>query len=133
MNLRTFTREPALILAVIQSILTLVVGFQLDWLTPEQAALWMVVFNAIAGAIAAWLTRPIAPTVYTHLFTVVATLLAAYGLDLSQELLAGLNALAVSVLMLLSRGQVSPAGTAHQTGVLGNKVTTGGNPGKQTY
>jgi len=131
--MRAFGREPALILAVVQSVLTLVVGFQLDWLTAEQAALWMVVVNAIAGAITAWFTRPIAPTVFTHLFTVIATLLAAYGLDLSQEVLAGLNALAVSVLMLLSRGQVSPAGDAHQTGVLGHKVTTGGNPGKQPY
>lgn len=119
-------REPALWLAVIQSVLTIIVGFGFSGLSAEQAALWMALFNGILGAVIAWRTRPIAPSAFTHLFTVAATLLAAYKLNLSQELVAGVNLLILNVLILITRGEISPAEDAHKTGVLGNKVTTGG-------
>lgn len=126
-------REPALWLAVLQSLLTIVVGFGMDGLSAEQAALWMMAFNAVLGVVVAIRTRPIAPTAFTHLVTVGATLLAAYQLDLSQELVAGVNLLVLNVLMLITRGEISPAEDAHKTGVLGDKVTTGIGTGKTGY
>lgn len=123
--MRIFGREPALWLAAIQAALTILVGFGFSWLSADQAALWMVAINAVFGTITAFMTRPVAPTVFTHLLAVVATLLAAYGLDLSQELVASVNGLVIAVVMLITRAEISPAEDAHKTGVLGDKVTTG--------
>lgn len=126
--MRILGREPALWLAGIQAFIAFLVGFQFSWLSAGQAAVWMAVVNAIFGTITAIMTRPVAPTLFTHLLAVLATLLAAYGLHLSQELVAGLNGLIVAIVMLVVRGEISPAPEAHLTGVLGNKVTTGPVP-----
>lgn len=131
--MRIFGREPALWLAAIQAFLALLVGFSFDWLSADQAALWMVAINAVFGVITAFLTRPIAPTVFSHLLAAVVGLVSAYGLDLNQELVAGLNGLIITVVMLISRAEISPKEDAHKTGVLGNKVTTGPAPDPKTY
>lgn len=128
--MRIFGREPALWLAIVQAALGVVIGFGFSWLSAEQAALWMVVVNALLGVWTAFLTRPIAPTAFTHLLAVGATLLAAYGLDLSQGMVTSINGLIIAVVMLISRGEISPAEDAHKTGVLGDKVTTGPSTAK---
>lgn len=120
-------REPALWLAVAQAVLGVVVGFGLDGLSAEQAALWMAFGNALFGVIQAILTRPWAVSVFTHAFAVLVTLGAAYGLDLSQPMVASINLVIVSVLALIARGEISPTPQAWQTGVMGNKVTTDPN------
>jgi len=126
--MRWFGREPALWLGLIQAFVTLLVGFQFDWLSPGQASIWMSVVNALVAVVLAIRVRPVMPAVYTSAITIVATLLAAYGLHLSQELVASVNGLAVAFLFFWTRGQVSPEEDAHKTGVLGNKVTTGPAP-----
>lgn len=117
-------REPALWIAVLQSMLAIIVGFNWDGLNAEQAALWISATNAILGVFMAILTRPWSVPAFTTGITVIATLLAAYGLDLGQEMVGSINALLVAGLILIARGEISPAPYAHQTGVLGNKVTT---------
>lgn len=126
--MRIFGREPALWLAVIQAALGVLVGFQLDGLSAEQAAIWLSLTNALIAVVQALLTRPIAPTVFTNALAILATLGAAYGLDWGQELVASLNLLVVAVVTLIARGEISPAPDAHKTGVLGHKVTTGPPP-----
>lgn len=120
-------REPALWLAVVQAILAVLVGFQWDALTAEHAALWLSLTNALVAVVMAWLTRPIPVTVYTNAFAIAATLLAAYGFDLGQQWVASINLLIVAIATLIARGEISPAPYAHQTGVLGDKVTTEAN------
>lgn len=117
-------REPALWLAVVQAVLGILVGFQFDRLSAEQAALWLSATNAIIAVIMALATRPWAVTVFTNAFSILATLGAAYGLDLSQAMVASVNLALVAAVTLIARGEISPAPLAHQTGVLGNKVTT---------
>ena len=123
--MRIFGREPALWLAALQAIVAVVVGFQIDGFSPEQAALWMAAVNAAVGVAMALMTAPVAPSIFGNLFSVLATLGAAYGLDLGQEMVGLINAALMSVVVLLVRPQISPAEDAHKTGVLGNKVTTG--------
>lgn len=120
-------REPALWMAALQALLAIAVGFHWDGLNAEQAALWLSATNAIIGIVMAWTTRPLAPTVFTNAFSIVATLTAAYGLDLGQELVGSINAAIVAIVILIARGEISPAPYARQTGVLGDKVTTEAN------
>lgn len=126
--MKIFGREPALWLAALQAVLTVFVGFGLDGLNAEQASLWVALVNVGIGVVMAWSVRPISPVVFTTAFSTVATLGAAYGLDMSQEMVASINLAIVAVVTLLARGQVSPTPDAPQTGVLGSKVTTGGLP-----
>jgi len=79
-------REPALWLATLQAILAAIVGFRFDWLSAEQAALWVSLANLLVGAAMAWRTRPIAPSVFTTALSVAVTLMSAYGLHVSQEM-----------------------------------------------
>jgi len=123
-NRLIFGREPALWMAALQALLGIIVGFHWDGLSAEQAALWLSAANAIVAVVMAWTTRPVAPTLFTNAFSIVATLTAAYGLDLGQELVGSINAAIVAVVILIARGEISPAPHAHQTGVLGDKVTT---------
>lgn len=108
MRLTIAGREPSLLIGVIASTLSVVVGFQFDWLTAEQAALIVVALNAVLGAINAVSVRPIPPAAFTYAVGAVAALVAAYGFDVGQETVGALNGLVISVLIFLTRGQVTP-------------------------
>jgi hypothetical protein len=122
MNLpKIFGREPTLYIALITAILTWATGFGWDALTNETVAWINAAINSIALAFAAALTRPIAPQAFTYAVTTIFGLLAAYGLHFSQEMVSSTQFLVLTILALLTRGQVSPVDEAHKTGVLGNK------------
>jgi hypothetical protein len=106
--MKIFGREPTLLVASLASALSVLVGFHFDWLTAEQAALIVAFTNAILGVVNALAVRPIAPAAFTYLVGAVAALAAAYGLGVSQEMVGSINALVLSVLMFLTRGQVTP-------------------------
>lgn len=109
MKLKIAGREPTLVIGAVGSALSILVGFQLDWLDARQAALIVLVLNAILGALNAAAVRPIAPAAFTYLVGAVAALCAAYGLDVGQEMVGSINGLVLSVLLFLTRGQVTPA------------------------
>lgn len=106
--MKIFGREPSLWIATIGTVLSLIAGFGLDWLTPEQAALVVVVLNALLGVVNAVLVRPVAPAAFTYFVAAVATLIAAYGVEVSQSQVALVNGAVLAVLALLLRGAVSP-------------------------
>ncbi len=117
-------REPTLWVAAFTAVINFLVGFQLDGLSPVQAA-WMSSVVSAAGAIfVAFQTRPVAPNVFSYAISVVAGLLGAYGLDMSQEMVTSTQGLVLMLFVLISRGQVSPIGEEDTTGVMGTKVTT---------
>lgn len=105
--MKIFGREPALIVSTVSAILSLVVTFNVG-MSGEQAGAIVAIISASFGAIAAAMTRPIAPTAFTAFVAAGAALLAAYGLDVSAETIGATNAVVLSVLALLARGQVSP-------------------------
>lgn len=116
---KVFRREPTLWFAVIAGAINLLVTFNLDFLSAEQASLWIALVNAVFGAAAAWRTRPIAPQVFTYVVSSVLGIAGAYGAHLSQSQVGQLNLLVLAILALLTRNQVSPVEDAHMTGVLG--------------
>lgn len=109
MKLAIWGREPTLLIGTIASLLSVGVGFNLDWLTARQAALVVVLLNAILGVVNAVAVRPISPAAFTYLVASFAALCGAYGLHFSQSSVGAVNGLVVSVLMFLTRGQVTPA------------------------
>jgi hypothetical protein len=106
--MRIFGREPALYLNSLSSVLGLIVTFNIG-LTQDQAG-WLVAgVSAVLGALAAALTRPIAVQAFTTLVATLASALAAFGYNVEPTTTAAVNALVLSVLMFITRGQVSPA------------------------
>lgn len=110
--MKIFGREPTLVLAVVSQVIVLLGTFGLHWLNGEQAGLLVALINGAAAAINAYAVRPISPTTFTYLVGVIVALSSTYGLKVTAEQLAILNTGVISVLSLLSRGQVSPAETA---------------------
>jgi hypothetical protein len=104
-------REPTLWLATISSVILLVGTFGLHLLNGEQASLIVVAVNAIFAAINAWAVRPISPIAFTYAVASILAVAGAYGLHLSIETVAAINAAIVPFLALASRGQVSPQDT----------------------
>lgn len=105
----TFRREPTLYVQALGALLALLVTFQLDWLTAEQAALVLALVTAVVTAVNAWKVRPISPAVFTGVVTAGAALLGAYGLDFSQERVGAVSVVVQMLLTLLTRVQVTPA------------------------
>ena len=103
-----FGREPALWLNGLSAALGLLVTFNLGGLTDEQAGWIVAVVTAVLGAVAAALTRPVAVQAFTALTATVASCVAAFGFDVAPTYTAGVNAAILSVLMFVTRGQVSP-------------------------
>ncbi|MFE0036848.1 hypothetical protein [Streptomyces sp. NPDC059015] len=102
-----FGREPALWLNTLAAVLGLVVTFNIG-LTAAQAG-WVVAgASAILGAIAAALTRPIAPQAFTALVATLASGLAAFGFEVAPTITAAVNGCVLAVLMFITRGQVTP-------------------------
>lgn len=121
---KLFGREPTLWVAAATAVINFLVGFQLDFLSPEQGAWIATVVNAAGAIFVAFQARPVAPNVFSYGISSVAGLLGAYGLDMSQEMVTSTQGLVLMLFVLVSRGQVSPIEDASTTGVMGDKVTT---------
>jgi hypothetical protein len=104
-------RDPALVIGALNALIMFggTMGFHL--LSMGQAALWVIVVNAVSAAIVAWSTRPLSPSVFSYLIASLIALGASYGLHISPEAINGLNGLLVPILAFLTRGQVSPVAT----------------------
>lgn len=110
--MRILGREPTLWIGVVSSLVILLGTFGFHYLTGQQASLIVVAINAIAGALNAYAVRPVSPVAFTYAVGSIVAVAAAYGLNLTIEQVAALNALVVPTLALLTRGQVSPQDTA---------------------
>jgi Ni/Fe-hydrogenase subunit HybB-like protein len=107
--MRIFGREPVVVMNALAAALGLVVSLGITSLTAEQAGVIVAAVSAVLGAIAAAMTRPIAPQAFTALVAAGATAVAAFGYDVSQETVGAINVLALAGLTLLTRVQVTPS------------------------
>jgi hypothetical protein len=103
-------------------VVNFLIGFNLKGFSGEQAALWMTFVNVVAGTIVALLTKPVPPTVFVYAFGAGVALFAAYGYNVSPDMVAQLNALVQGIMIFLLRAQVSPNKDAPFTGVLGGET-----------
>jgi hypothetical protein len=98
-----------LVTAVIAGGLNLVAGIGWKGLTPVEASAVITLINAVALAVMAWKTRPLAPSVFTYVVTSAAAVLAAWGLHVDQAMVSSISTFVLAVLALITHGQVSPA------------------------
>jgi dipeptide/tripeptide permease len=100
--------EPTLIINVVAAALALLVTFQWDGLSQENAGAIVAVITAVAAAVNAFAVRPIAPAVFTGVVGAVVALLATYGFNVPAETVAAINGLVITALALIFRAQVTP-------------------------
>jgi asparagine N-glycosylation enzyme membrane subunit Stt3 len=113
--MKLFGHEPALWVGVLASVLSFLVTLNIHGLTDQQAALFVTAVNAVAAVVVAIRTRPIAPAVFTGAVSSVAALAVGYGLHVAPATVGALNLVVLSVLALVTRGQVSPIEVAQFT------------------
>ena len=111
----------ALVSAAIVAVLNWLVGFGWSALSADQAAAIIAAINDVAGIVVAWRARPVSPSVFTLGISALAALGSAYGLHLSQQMVAAFASAVVAVLALVAHGHISPAADAPYTGVLGRQ------------
>ncbi len=104
--MKIFGREPALIVGFFGALLAIVVSLNVPWMTVGQAAAVMAV---LTGVVTAATTRPIAPGLYAGLVAAVAALLAQYGLNLGDAMVAAVTGAVLAGFALFGvRNQVTP-------------------------
>lgn len=104
--MKLWGREPALIVGFVGAVLTGLAALNLPWLSAGQAA---AVTGALSAVLIALLTRPVAPALFVAAFVAAAAMFSAYGLDLSDEIVAGVTSSILAGFALFGiRPQVSP-------------------------
>jgi hypothetical protein len=106
--------EPVLITAFIAAVLSVVVALNFG-LTTDQAGAVTAAVTAVFAAVAAVLTRPLAPTAFTGLVVAAADLLAAFHFSVSPGVVGAVNGLVLALLMLITRGHVTPVTLVKRT------------------
>lgn len=117
--MKIFGKEPVVVLNTLSAVLGLIVSLGMTSLSADQAGAIVAVVSAILGAIAAAMTRPVAPQAFTALVAAGAVLVAAFGYDVSQSTIGAINTVVLAVLTLLTRVQVSPSSPSAPTGPAG--------------
>lgn len=106
--MKIFGREPAAVIAVIGSVLTVVAALNMPFLSAGQAAALTAV---AAAAVLAYTTRPVAPALITGAWTALVALFTEYGLNLSDDLVAAVSGASLALFAFITREQVTPQPT----------------------
>lgn len=103
--------EPAMITAVVQAILAVIVSFGFS-LTAAETGSIMAVTTALLAAVTALSARPVAVSALTGLVSAVVTLLVAFGVHgIQPDMVASVNAAIVAISALVLRGHITPMAT----------------------
>lgn len=108
-KIKIFGREPAAVITVIGSLLTVVAALNVPFMSAGQAAAAAAV---VAAAILAWTTRPVTPGLITGAWTALVALFTQYELNLSDDLVAAVSGAALAIFSFITREQVEPQDTA---------------------
>lgn len=107
--MKIFGREPVVVLNTLSAVLGLVVSLGVTSLSAETAGGIVAVVSAILGAIAAAMTRPIAPQAFTAVVAAGAVLVGTFGYNVDQATVGAINTVVLATLTLLTRVQVTPS------------------------
>jgi hypothetical protein len=105
--MKIFGREPALVISVIGSLVTLLAALNIPGVSAGAAA---AITTFITAVIIAFTTRPVAPALFTAVVAAGAALFTEYGLGVSDNIVAAVSAVVLSGFTLFGiRPQVTPA------------------------
>ena len=107
--MKIFGREPVVVLNTLSAVLGRVVSLGVTSLSAETAGGIVAVVSAILGAIAAAMTRPIAPQAFTAVVAAGAVLVGTFGYNVDQATVGAINTVVLATLTLLTRVQVTPS------------------------
>lgn len=100
--------EPVLITSVVSAALGLLVTLGAFNLTTGKAAAITAAITAVFALAAGLATRPVPVAVFSGAVTAAADLVAAFGMHVSTATVGQVNMLVLAVLMLVTRGHVTP-------------------------
>lgn len=100
--------EPALLFAVLASLLGLLSALHVGHLTTDQTGAIMTAVTAVFGAVTAALTRPIAPAAFTGAFTALVTAAGTWGLHLSPQVVGAGSGFIFALTVFIARGHIAP-------------------------
>ena len=104
--MKIFGREPAVIIALVGAVVTLLVSFNLPGVDAGAGA---AITTFLTAVIIAATTRPIAPALFTAVVSAGAALLAEYGLHWSDAQVGAISSLVLVAFALFGiRPQVTP-------------------------
>lgn len=104
--MKIFGREPALVIGAIGSLITVLAALNLPFLSAGAAA---AITALVTAGVTAWTTRPAAPALYVGVVAAAASLLAEYGFDVSDQVVAAVGGAIVAGFALFGiRPQVTP-------------------------
>jgi hypothetical protein len=109
--MKLFGRDPVLWGGALSSLVTLLVTFNLDGLSAEQAGLWSAAVAAVFGAFQAWATRDTFLALANTATKAVLALGIGYGLALTAEQVGLFAAAVAGFLDLFLRTQATPVET----------------------
>lgn len=102
----TPSREPALWIGLIGSVLTTLATLNVHWLPASAVAAILALLTAVATA---FTTRPVAPSLYVGVVAALAAVLAQYGFHVSDAVISAVSGIIVAGFALFGvRNQVSP-------------------------
>ncbi|MEU9495402.1 hypothetical protein AB0D73_26990 [Streptomyces sp. NPDC048215] len=113
--MKIFGREPVVVLNSLAAVLGLIVSLGVTSLSAETAGAIVAVATAVLGAVAAAMTRPIAPQAFTAVVAAGAVLIGTFGYEVSQETIGAINTVVLTGLTLLTRVQVTPSSPSAPT------------------
>ena len=103
--------EPAMITAIVQAILGVVVSFGFS-LTAAETGSIMAVTTALLALVTALSARPVAVSAFTGLVSAIVTLLVAFGVHgIQPDMVASVNTAIVAISALVLRGHITPVAT----------------------
>lgn len=100
------SREPAVWIGIIGSVLTSLAAMGIDFLNAGQAA---AITAALSAVLLAVFTRPVAPALFVAAFSALAAVMAEYGLNLPDGWVGAITSLILGGFALFGvRPQVTP-------------------------
>lgn len=118
--MKIFGREPALIIGVIGSVITLLVAVNIPGLDAGAGAAATAFVTALIIAIT---TRPAAPALYTAVVSAGAALFAEYGLHATDAQVGAISGVILAGFALFGvRPQVSPSAEAQPEQRQGSRI-----------
>ena|SRR5690242_4764617 len=104
--MKIFGREPAVVIAAIGTVITLLAALNIPGVSAGAAAALTTFVTAIIIAVT---TRPVAPSLFTAVVAAGAALFTEYGLHVSDPVVAAVSAIVLAGFSLFGiRPQVTP-------------------------